>query len=147
MARQLFKSQPDVSRALAALICIVSAIVCFTYALLRSGLPDWWRENGGGIPYVVFWVAFWFTILPYRRCLLPICVFATTITCLLEFMQLWKPETLTRIRATSFGAGLLGSGFTWSDFPPYFLGGLVGYLILTLVARSRSQRTGEASPR
>ena len=126
--------KPDVSRAVAVLICITTAMVCLAYDHVRSALPDWWRSCGGGIPYVVFWITFWFMIFPFRRSVLLISIFVTIFTCLLEFMQLWKPPWLTQIRATRFGAALLGSGFTWSDFPPYFIGGVVGYLILMLVS-------------
>lgn len=61
---------------------------------------------------------------------------ATTATCLLEFMQLWTSDWLTQIRGTRFGVALLGNGFTWSDFPSYFMGGVISFLILQVVARS-----------
>jgi hypothetical protein len=139
---QLFNSKPE--RAVAVLICIASVMVCLAYAYWRSDLPDWWRGYGGGTPYVVFWIAFWFMIFPFRRCVLPICIFATMFTCFLEFMQLWKPEWLTQLRATRFGAALLGSGFTWSDFPPYFIGGAMGYLILVLAAMFNPRQPKES---
>jgi hypothetical protein len=139
LIKQLLHSKPDVSRSLAVLMCLASVTVCLTYAYCRSGLPDWWRDYGGGIPYVLFWIAFWFMIFPFRRCVLLICIFATTFTCFLEFMQLWKPDWLTQLRGTRFGAALLGSGFTWSDFPPYFIGGALGYSILMRFA-IRNQR-------
>lgn len=117
-------------RLKAALVCLGAVGVCFAYNHYRSQLPDWWRENGGGIPYVVFWITFLFFLLPKRRYILPISVSATLVTCLLEVLQLWKPPWLTQIRSTTLGAALLGSGFVWDDIPPYFIGGFVGYLIL-----------------
>jgi hypothetical protein len=145
---QHFNSRPDVSRGVPALMCIAAVLVCLAYDRGRSVLPDWWRLYGGGIPYVVFWIAFWFMIFPFRRCVLTICVLATTVTCALEFMQLWKPQWLTQFRATRFGAALLGSGFTWSDFPPYFIGGAMGYLILIVVTRctTSDKRVKEPPP-
>ena len=128
--------KPDVNRAVAVVICVASAMACLVYDHLRSGLPDWWRGHGGGVPYVVFWIAFCFVIFPFRRSVLPIAVFVTTFTCILEFMQLWKPPWLMELRATRLGAALLGSGFTWHDFPPYFIGGVIGYLMLMLVCRA-----------
>jgi len=133
--------KPDVNRAVAVVICIASAMACFAYDSMRSGLPDWWRGYGGGIPYVVFWIAFWFMIFPFRRGALSISIFVTTFTCILEFMQLWKPQWLMEIRATRLGAALLGSGFTWHDFPPYFIGGVTGYLMLMLVCNLSEKRT------
>ena len=136
---RLLKTKPDVSRAVASLICVAAALLCLAYGCWRNTLPDWWRQHGGGIPYVIFWTTFCFMILPCRRCVRAICVFVTTCTCLLEFMQLWQPEWLMRIRATTVGAALLGSGFSWSDFPPYFLGGALGYVILMFVATVNSR--------
>ena len=133
-------TRPDVSRLVAALICGATVVACLAYAYFRDQLPTWWRGYGGGIPYVFFWVAFWFVIFPFRRCILPICIFATFFTCLLEFLQLWKPEWLVRIRSTRLGAALLGSGFDWNDFLPYFIGGAIGYLVLMVADRSCRNR-------
>ena len=56
-------------------------------------------------------------------------------TCFLEFAQLWNPPPLADFRRTRFGAALLGSSFVWNDFPAYFVGGLIGYIVLrSLVA-------------
>ena len=74
-------------------------------------------------------------LFPVRRWILPISLLATAGTCLLEFMQLWQPSWLMQLRATRIGAALLGSGFSWSDFPPYFIGGVIGFLGLSLVYR------------
>ncbi len=125
-------------RLKAALVCLVTVGVCFAYNHYRSQLPDWWRENGGGIPYVVFWITILFFLLPKRRYILPISISATLVTCLLEVLQLWKPPWLTQIRSTTLGAALLGSGFVWHDIPPYFMGGLVGYLILLAMVRGKT---------
>jgi len=138
------KPKPDLQPLPALLLCLASVGICLAYSHWRSELPSWWKQNGGGIPYVVFWVLFWFMLFPYRRCVLPICVFATSFTCLLEFFQLWQPAWLMQVRATKFGAALLGSGFTWDDFPPYFLGGFFGYVILFFVTQANgSDRTND----
>ena len=42
---------------------------------------------------------------------------------------------LTAFRSTVFGAALLGSGFVWNDIPPYFIGGLLGWLMLHAALR------------
>jgi hypothetical protein len=144
MENEPARTIPDVSRALAIVVCAVWIIACLAYAYFRESLPDWWRGYGGGIPYVVFWITFWFVFFPYRRCILAICLFAVSFTCLLEVLQLWKPDWLTRFRSTRLGAALLGSGFDWNDFLPYFIGGVIGYLVLKGVesldrSRFRSQ--------
>lgn len=126
---------PDVSRWNAAVVCAASVLSCLAYNHWRDNLPNWWRGYGGGIPYVWFWTAFWFVLFPFRRYVLSICIFATTFTCCLEFLQLWQPAALTQFRSTTFGAALLGSGFTWNDFPPYFIGGVLGYVVLRLTCK------------
>lgn len=115
--------------------CLISVALCLTYAKFRSGLPDWWQSHGGGIPYVLFWILFVYTIAPKPRLIVRICVWVVVATCGLEILQLWNPEPLASFRATKFGAALLGSSFVWNDFPPYLLGGLVGYFILVCIAR------------
>lgn len=127
------------SRWGAVVVCVLSVVACLVYDRVRGGLPDWWRQHGGGIPYVVFWISFLFLFCPRRRCVLPVSVTATLATSLLEFLQLWQPHWLMQFRATKFGAALLGSGFTWADFPPYFMGGAIGYLLLILVTPRAAQ--------
>ena len=84
------------------------------------------------MPYVLFWTLLWFIAFPNRKSILPICFSCVLFTCLLEFGQLWNPEPLASFRATKFGAALLGSGFVWADMPPYFLGGILGYIVLRI---------------
>ncbi len=111
------------------LACMFSVGLCLAYAISRHELPDWWRSHGGGIPYVVFWITLWLTIVPDRRRLIQICIGCVFITCGLEFLQLWTgPEWLQSFRQTRFGAAWLGSGFDWHDIPPYVLGGFAGWL-------------------
>ncbi len=137
---------PDVNRLFAGLLCLAAVIACFAYDGTRAALPSWWRDHGGGIPYVFFWISFCFVLLPYRRWIVPISLGVTAVTCLLEFLQLWKPPWLMEIRATRFGAALLGSGFTWADFPPYFIGGVLGVLVLGGISGNWRRRSEGSKP-
>ena len=113
------------------LACSVSVVWCLAYAGFRSQLSnDWIRQNGGGVPYTVFWILFVAVFWPSKRLVLRICVLVVLAVCGLEFFQLYNPEPLASFRQTRFGAALLGSTFVWSDIPPYFIGGLVGWLVL-----------------
>jgi hypothetical protein len=48
-------------------------------------------------------------------------------------MQLWHPAALTYLRGYFLGAALLGTTFSWSNFPYYFVGSAIGWLwILSL---------------
>jgi hypothetical protein len=52
------------------------------------------------------------------------------ITCVLEILQLWHPPILEAMRDTWIGRLLLGSTFSWWDFPHYVLGSILGWLWL-----------------
>ncbi|MCP4099464.1 MAG: DUF2809 domain-containing protein [Planctomycetaceae bacterium] len=118
---------------LAILICISAACLCLAYAFFRTDLPGWWRRSGGGIPYTLFFVTFLFALSP-KFSQLELCAgIAIGWSCAAEFLQLWQVGWLNEIRSTALGAALLGSSFTWSDIPPYFIGGGFGYLLLRMV--------------
>lgn len=120
----------QLERKLALFICILAVCMCLGYAWFRQDLPDWWRSSGGGIPYTFFFVTFFFGLLPKRSLLEFFVCLAIGWSCTAEFLQLWQAKWLVELRSSSLGAALLGSSFTWSDLPPYFLGGGLGYLVL-----------------
>jgi hypothetical protein len=49
------------------------------------------------------------------------------VTSALEFLQLWHPPFLQLIRSTFLGQTLIGTSFTWWDFPYYFFGCVLGW--------------------
>jgi len=110
-------------RRISILICILAVVLCVAYAWFRKDLPEWWRQSGGGIPYTLFFVTFFFALSPKRRLLKIVTCLAVGWSCAAEILQLWQPRWLVEFRATPFGAALLGSSFTWSDIPPYFYWG------------------------
>ncbi|NIR50685.1 DUF2809 domain-containing protein [candidate division KSB1 bacterium] len=82
----------------------------------------WWvNDHFGGMLYEAFWilliVLIWPHLSPFKVAL---GVFLTTSV--LEFLQLWHPPPLELIRTTFVGQTLIGTTFTWYDFPYYFLG-------------------------
>ena len=117
-------------RIIPLIACLISVALCFGYAATRQTLPEWWAMNGGGVPYVLFWIMFFYFLIPSPRHILHICIAVVLGTCLLEVGQLWNPEPIASFRKTKFGAALLGTTFVWQDFPPYFIGGVAGYLVL-----------------
>ena len=112
------------------IFCLLAIGLCLGYARFRDNLSPWWNQHGGGIPYVMFWIAAVFVIAPKRNYIFTICVSCVLVTCLLEFAQLWNPQPLAGFRRTKFGAALLGTSFNWNDFPAYFIGGFIGYIVL-----------------
>lgn len=89
----------------------------------------WLNDAFGGIPYEIFWMLLVALIWPQLQ---PkaIALLVLITTCLLEFSQLWQPTWLQAMRATLPGRLVLGNAFTWSDFPYYAIGCLVGWMWL-----------------
>jgi hypothetical protein len=81
----------------------------------------------GGVFYVLFWCLVVFWCLPQAR---PqwITLTVLSVTCLLEGLQLWHPPFLEWPRSYLIGQILLGTTFSWSDFPYYFIGAELGWL-------------------
>ncbi len=85
----------------------------------------------GGVLYVVFWILLVLLVRPRLR---PgsVAVVVFLATCALEAAQLWHPPWLERLRATFLGHALLGSTFSWWDFPCYAAGAALGLGIAAL---------------
>ncbi|MBU1064851.1 DUF2809 domain-containing protein [bacterium] len=97
------------------------------YSKFYSGpLRYWVNDSLCDVFYVIFWclVMGLFFRQMQARTIAGIVLFAT---CILKFLQLWHPTFLTWLRNNFIGVTILGNVFTWSDFPYYFLGSLIGY--------------------
>lgn len=92
-------------------------------------LQDWVRNSLGGVFYEIFWCLV--LGLLFRR-LRPVAIAGVVflVTCGLEFAQLWHPPFLEYLRSTFMGMTILGNSFTWSDFPYYFVGSALGFVLL-----------------
>ena len=128
-------------RILPLILCFFSVGLCLSYAKFRGTYSPWWNAHGGGIPYVLFWILATFVVVPKRNWIFAICAGCVIFTCILEFAQLWNPPPLADFRRTRFGAALLGSAFVWHDFPAYFIGGLIGYIVLRSLLAWRPTET------
>ncbi len=104
----------------------------------------WVGNYGGGLVYVIFWILVVLAIaprLPPGRVALGV----LWVTCGLEVLQLWRPPFLEAIRSTYLGRALVGSTFSWWDFPHYVVGCAAGVgLARTLSGRTRD--SGAAEP-
>jgi hypothetical protein len=98
--------------------------------------PDM-RDATGGAAYVVFWIFVAASLAPRTRPV-RLALVILSITCVLEFLQLWHPFWLERTRATFLGRVILGTTFGWTDFPPYFVGALFGWAILRVASSPRA---------
>lgn len=93
-----------------------------------SGPADYWVHNSlGGVLYEIFWCLLLFLFLPRRK---PWFIASVVLigTSILEFLQLWHPTFLEMLRSYFIGRTVLGTSFTWSDFPHYFAGCGLGWL-------------------
>jgi hypothetical protein len=87
------------------------------------------RDWTGGASYVVFWTAVVLIVRPQLSLVRGV-LGVLVVTCCLEFLQLWRPPVLEVIRGTLAGRLILGTTFDWADFPAYFLGALLSWLLL-----------------
>lgn len=98
------------------------------YSKFYAGPAAHWVNNSlSGVLYEIFWCLLIFLLLGDGNpgaIALPV----LAVTCLLEFLQLWHPPFLEFLRSYFIGRTILGSSFTWSDFPYYFLGCGIGWL-------------------
>jgi len=92
----------------------------------------WFNDYAGGIFYEIFWCLVVILLLPYTSAFL-IASFVLVITCFLEFLQLWHPPFLETIRSIFIGSTLIGTTFTWWDFPHYVIGCFTGWILIRLI--------------
>jgi hypothetical protein len=108
------------------------------YTKIYSGVYHEWVNNKlGAVLYELFWCLIFYILLPKSKPL-GIAIWVFIITCILEFMQLLDHDFLDSIRSNFIGQTIIGNSFTWSDFPYYFIGSILGYLILKRFEKIRS---------
>ena len=97
----------------------------------------WVNHSAGGILYEIFWCLLLFGWFPQRKAITPIVGGVLVSTCLLEGVQLWQTPLLQAFRSSWLGRILIGTTFSWWDFPYYVLGSAIAWLWLrTLVSKS-----------
>jgi len=108
-------------------------VVALTFALkFYPGPGQWWINHWGpaSVGYEIFFMLLAFLVVRRRNAVTPIAVGVCAMTCLLEFLQLWKPPWLTAVRSTFLGKALLGNTFSWWDLPAYPIGCVAGWFLL-----------------
>ena len=92
---------------------------------------DWVNNWGpGSVAYELLFMLLAFIVVPRRDAIYRIALGVFLGTCLVEFLQLWKPTFLEAIRVTLPGRLILGTTFSWWDFPAYVVGCILGVLLL-----------------
>jgi hypothetical protein len=109
------------------LLSIFLVVPAGFYSKFYKGPVEFWVNNSlGGVLYVIFWCLTIFLFYGKGKPWI-IAVVVLTVTCILEFLQLWHPPFLEFIRDYFLGKTVLGTSFTWYDFPYYFLGSIIGW--------------------
>ena len=110
------------------------------YSKFYSGPAANWVNNSlNGVFYEIFWcllIALFFDAARPRV----IAVSVLIATCLLEILQLWHPPFLVSIRDHFLGRTILGTTFTWSDFPYYIIGCGIGWVLIKITKRGDQAR-------
>lgn len=100
------------------------------YSKFYAGPLHYWVNNSlCGLFYETFWC---FVLALFCKRLKPVYIAGIVLaaTCLLEFLQLWHPPFLELLRRNFIGVTILGNAFSWSDFPYYFAGSVMGLLLV-----------------
>ena len=128
-----------IQRRLVLLLAVIALGFLAYWLRFKAPISPDARDDVGGVAYVVFFVFLAAFVAPMARAS-RIALSVLLVTCVLEFLQLWHPVWLERIRATFIGRCLLGTTFGWSDFPPYFLGAVIGWALLRILKRLMNNR-------
>ena len=105
-----------------------------------SGPAQWWFNNYGvGVLYEIFWILLIFFLAPRRGLINKVALWVFTVTCVLEFLQLWHPWFLEKIRSYFFGSALIGTTFAWWDFPHYVIGCFMGWWLMKTISNVRNR--------
>ncbi|MCY7275496.1 MAG: DUF2809 domain-containing protein [Phormidesmis sp. CAN_BIN44] len=114
------------SYRVALLVCAIAIVPLGYITRFSQGFgADWLHDLADSLAYQMFWILLVMVCFP-KSSLIWVAIAVFLVSCAIEFLQLWKPPFLQAIRATLPGRLVLGNTFTWSDFPPYALGSILG---------------------
>lgn len=111
-----------------------------------SGPGRDWVNNWGpaSVAYELLFMLLGFALVPRRTAIARIALVVFIATCLIEFSQLWRVEWLLAVRQNLFGRLLLGSSFSWWDFPAYAVGCLTGLPLLHAICNFGIRQNNQA---
>lgn len=122
-------TEHSIKRSIVVALAFITPLGFF--AKLYPGPGRYWFNNyGAGVLYEIFWCLILLFFWPKRENITKIAASVFTATVFLEALQLWHPWVLERVRSTFLGAALIGTTFSWWDFPHYLLGCTIGWLLM-----------------
>jgi hypothetical protein len=86
----------------------------------------------GGVLYVMFGSLVFSVLFPALKSYKPV-LLALGITCLLEFIQWMQIPFMVELTRIKTFAYLLGNSFNMGDFVYYFIGAVLGWLVLVVI--------------
>ncbi|MBS3774693.1 MAG: DUF2809 domain-containing protein [Bacteroidales bacterium] len=116
------------------LIVIITALG-FSAKLVPHGEATWLSNQLAGLFYVTELSLILYLFFPEHFIILLV-IAAFLLTSLVEFMQLWHPAFLEPIRSSFLGHTIIGSTFSWLDFPWYVGGAVLGWLLLKWIKKT-----------
>jgi hypothetical protein len=102
----------------------------------------WVNQSAGGILYEIFWCLVIALIIPDVKPI-NVAVIVFTATSVLECLQLWHPVFLEMLRKPLIGRTLLGTTFSWLDFPHYAIGSALGGVIVKRLKKQESRNKNQ----
>lgn len=129
-------------RRIIILSLLIVTAMGFLFKFYSGFAHQWFNNYGAAVFYEVFWCLSVFLLVRNRKATMQIPLWVFTITCMLEFLQLWHPPTLEQFRATFLGRLLIGTTFSWWDFLYYAVGCVLGWFWLQqLEARGNTKKS------
>jgi len=120
------------------LLSIVVIVPIGFFCKFYSGpASSWVNDSLGGVFYEIFWCLLIFLFFKKMK-LFNIALIVFVVTCFLEFLQLWHPPFLQFFRSFFIGRTILGTSFTWTDFPYYFIGCVISYFLVKFLKKAES---------
>ncbi len=124
---QLAPSDKSLARKRILVSLLVITPLGFAFKLYAGPAQNWVNNYAAGVLYEIFWCLALLFFWPGRECTAKIAMGVLLVTSLLEVLQLWHPWMLEQIRSTFLGRALIGTTFSWWDFPHYILGCALGW--------------------
>jgi len=139
MTYETTDTRSDTTRRRLSALALIPVVIGIGLACKRySGPGSDWVNNWGPASVAYEWLLMLlvFVVVPKREAIVKIAVGVFIATCLLEFLQLCKPDWLQELRSFLIGRLILGTTFSWWDFPAYLVGCVTGIYILRALTRT-----------
>ena len=131
--KRIFLQKMNTTWKVVILIIVIGALG-IAAKLVPFAEGTWISHSLSGLFYVTELCLILYLIFPSHSSVV-LALAAFLITSLLEILQLWNPDFLEWVRSSFVGRSILGSTFSWLDYPYYLGGAVLGVLLLNLVRR------------